>query len=704
MKATPIPFEPAGILFGAAYYAEYQLSDRTEVDLDLMAEAGFTVIRVGESVWATWEPADGEFSLDWLQPVLDGAHARGIGVILGTPTYAVPPWLQKSYPEIAAESATGKRVPWGARQEVDFSHPAFLFHAERIIRAVVSRYADHPAVIGYQVDNEPGLHLVHNRGSFDRFVTRLKRTYGDVETLNREWGLTYWSHRIGDWSELWRPDGNTVPQYDLAWRRYQAALTTEFIEWQASIVRQYSRSDQFVTTCIAYPRPALDDGALAAGLDITAGNAYYGTQDHLALGKELTPIQPWTTTGVWGLFRQADRIYSSKQSRFLVTETNAQSVGAHDQNLPPYPGQLTQATMALISRGAAMVEYWHWHTLHFGTETYWGGVLPHSQRPGRVYREIARIGAALKAIGSNLDGFEPDSDVALLHSVDSKWALEFSAPLHDANNVPDRQSYQHIFDAFYRGVIDAGAQARIFHTEQFVALGAEAAAQAHPVLIAPALYIASDDQLQFLRDYAQAGGHLIIGTRTGYGDHEARARNAVAPAFLDQAAGVWYDEYSNLSSVVRVRHCESEGHGLVLSEGAAATGWADGLIPDGADVLAGYDHPEFGRFPAITSTAFGRGRISYVGTVPNPALSADIVRFAVPEAVAHAWTTTASDAVTIASGTTPDARRTWFIHNWSGQPANLTVPMTVADRVSGEQVGAGTELSLEPWGSRVLGE
>ena len=62
--------------FGAAYYAEYHLQPRLEEDLDLMASGGFNVIRVGESVWSTWEPREGEFHLDWLQPILDGAQAR----------------------------------------------------------------------------------------------------------------------------------------------------------------------------------------------------------------------------------------------------------------------------------------------------------------------------------------------------------------------------------------------------------------------------------------------------------------------------------------------------------------------------------------------------------------------------------------------------------------------------------------------------
>src|SRR5215207_11538994 len=108
---------PAQVLYGVAYYAEYQPYDRLERDLDLMAAADLTVIRVGESVWTTWEPEEGRFDLDWLEPVLDGAQERGIKVILGTPTYAAPPWLSRRYPEIAAETSTGTRMPWGGRQE-----------------------------------------------------------------------------------------------------------------------------------------------------------------------------------------------------------------------------------------------------------------------------------------------------------------------------------------------------------------------------------------------------------------------------------------------------------------------------------------------------------------------------------------------------------------------------------------------------------
>ncbi|MCX7515429.1 beta-galactosidase, partial [Frateuria hangzhouensis] len=93
--------------------------------------------------------------------------------------------------------------------------PAYRFYAERVSRKILTRYADHPAIIGFQVDNEPGNVLPHNDSTFQAFVAWLRRKYGTTSRLNEEWGLVYWSHRIQEWAELWRPDGNLMPQYQL---------------------------------------------------------------------------------------------------------------------------------------------------------------------------------------------------------------------------------------------------------------------------------------------------------------------------------------------------------------------------------------------------------------------------------------------------------------------------------------------------------
>ena len=705
---------PARVLFGAAYYHEYRPpygterpDERLKTDLDLMADAHLSVIRVGESVWSTWEPENGRFDLDWLQPVLDGAHERGISVVLGTPTYAVPPWLARQYPEITGERCTGERIGWGARQEADFTHPAFRFHAERVIRKMVARYADHPAVIGFQVDNEPGNELLHNHGVFERFVDHLRARYGDVETLNREWGLVYWSHRLSTWADLWTPDGNVQPQYDVAWREFQAQQVTEFIGWQADIVREYAGPEQFVTTCISYKRPAVEDDELTDRLDIATGNAYYGMQDDLLL-PDPTPDdhqQGWQTTGVWALYQTADWMFSSRQEPFLVTETNAGSIGMPWDNRPAYDGQWRQAAWALVARGARMIEYWHWHTLHFGAETYWGGILPHTGRPGRTYAELARLGAEFETAGPLVAGLEPDADITIVYSTPSKWLMQKYPPLATPDGEPDPTAYHRIFDPFYRGAFDAGRQVRIVHARQLhdprgerEGLTAEEAVRRHPVLVVPALYVAADSQLDWLAAYAEAGGHLVLGPRTGYADHEARARHEPAPGRLVEAAGVQYDEFSNLAQEVPVE--SASGGPLDLPEGSTATRWADGLTVTDAEVLATYDHPHFGRWPAVTTRRHGSGRVTTIGTVPGRDLARALAAWMAP-ASRSAWQGL-PESVTATTGTSSDGRRVHIVHNWSWEPASVPAPVDLSDALTGTSLPAGTALDLGAWDVRVF--
>jgi len=675
------------IRFGAAYYAEYHRDD-VEADLDLMVEAGFTVIRVGESVWSTWEPEDGVFDLEWLQPVLDGAHRRGIGVVLGTPTYAVPMWLARMYPEIAAETAGRQRVGWGARQEVNFAHAAYRYHAERVIRAVIERHGGHPAVIGYQVDNEPGLRLIHNTDVFQRFTDWLRRRYGTVERLNEEWGLVYWSHRLSRWDDLWQPEGNFQPQYDLAWRRFQAEMVTDFIGWQADIVRDVTGGRGFVTTCISYEQPGVDDARLSARLDVAAGNAYYEMQDSLAHPTDLprsTGPMGWVVRGPWAVSNLADLMYSSKQAPFLVTETNAGSIGYSSVNQSPYDGQWRQMAWLLVARGARMVEYWHWHTLPFGTETHWGGVLPHSGVPGRAYREIARIGAELREVGDAFDEATPDHDIAVLYDSDSKFALGTQGPVPgDGLGHVDPDSYRHMVAAFSRGIFDAKRQQRLVRREQLDGVDPDR----FPVLVVPALYTATDDDLDRLTGYARAGGHLVVGPRTGYGDVEGRARAERAPARLSAAAGAWFEETSSLLEPIPV-----EGQ-----LAGSATTLAEGLVLDGAEALATYAHPHLGRWAAVTTRPVGAGRVTVVGTVPDQELAIALALWLAPSPVGG-WATDAS--VTVASSSTSTGRL-HVVHNWGWAPATAVPDTAVTDLLSGTGYGPGESVPLGPWDVRVL--
>lgn len=691
------------LLFGAAYYHEYQPYERLEADLDLMQAAHFSVIRVGESVWSTWEPEEGAFDLEWLLPVVDGAHARGISVVVGTPSYAVPPWLRYRYPETTADRSTGQPIPYGGRQNADFSHPTYRKLVERLVKRIVARYASHPGVIGWQVDNEPGIELLHNREVFEQFVAELRERYGDVATLNDRWGLTYWSHRIGAWEELWPPDGNTDPPYDLAWRRFQARLTAEFIDWQAGLVRQLARPDQFVTTCLALNRPAVDNVLTMEPLDVTAVNIYYPMQDALAQPQQVDrpALRPtWLgSSGVASLFWHADLSRGVRQEPFLVTETDATSIGEHSVNYPPYDGQLRQAAWALVARGARMIEYWHWHSLHYGNETYWGGVLGHGLEPGRIYEEVARLGEELARMGAALGDLEPSTDVVFLFSPASRWALQFQPPLIvPGTNTPDPESYGRILATFQRGMFEAGLDTGVVQPEQLDAYAA-AFARRHPVMVAPALYVASDELLSWLGRYVEEGGHLVTTFRTGCADDEGRLRADVLPAGLRRVAGIRVDEFSNLAGPLGLKAAGDVG--FDPGEGVA-TGWADSIVAEGATPLAWYDHPHFSRWPAVTTNLVGKGRLTYVGTLPDPALArrlGDWIR--ATSGRADPWLQL-DGSVTAHGAQDGQGRRLRFLFNWSWDPNVVMAPVAVEDLLAGDRYKAGSRIDLGPWDTRIL--
>ena len=219
-----------------------------------------------------------------------------------------------------------------------------------------------------------------------------------------------------------------------------------------------------------------------------------------------------------------------------------------------------------------------------------------------------------------------------------------------------------------------------------------------PVLVVAGLLVANDDLLTWLRDYAAAGGHLVLGPRTAYGDDEGRARTDVKPARLAEAAGVRYQEFFNLTEPLPV---VAETDAMILSEGATATDWIDGLINDGAKVIVGHDHPHFGRFPSVVSTEHGNGRITTVGTLPNPVLASDLVRWLAPTQE-QAWGPL-PESVTVRSATNAAGERIHVVHNWSWTPVQLALPRDMTN-ILAENDARTSDLELGPWDVQVLAE
>lgn len=190
------------LLYGAAYYEEYLPVDRLEKDVEMMKAAGINVVRIAESTWSTCEPQDGVFDFSHVERVLDAMEQAGISVIIGTPTYAVPTWMVKAYPEVLARTKQGQGI-YGARQIMDITNPVYLFYAERVIRKLMEHTAHRSCVIGFQLDNETKYYGTAGKNVQQGFVKYLREKFqDDLDAMNHEFGLDYWSNRINAWEDF----------------------------------------------------------------------------------------------------------------------------------------------------------------------------------------------------------------------------------------------------------------------------------------------------------------------------------------------------------------------------------------------------------------------------------------------------------------------------------------------------------------------
>ena len=238
------------ILYGAAYYHEYAPEERLDKDIQMMKDANLSVVRVGESSWGLFEPREGVFEFEWMDRIIDAMHKAGIKVILGTPTYSIPAWMAEKHPEVLSERINNNKSAYGIRQNMNFYSPTYRFYSERIIRKMMEHYAKHPAIIGYQVDNETEARGVNNHDYFVGFRNYVKDKFGgSIEKMTKEWGMNYWGMNIHTWEEFYTRDGVTNPSYLLEWERWNRKAVADFLNWQIDIVNEYKRADQFVMHC-----------------------------------------------------------------------------------------------------------------------------------------------------------------------------------------------------------------------------------------------------------------------------------------------------------------------------------------------------------------------------------------------------------------------------------------------------------------------
>ncbi|WP_162944965.1 beta-galactosidase [Flavisolibacter nicotianae] len=675
LQQAAAQFQPDRLLFGVAYYDEYMPYERLDKDVQMMKEAGINVVRIAESTWGTLEPQEGVFDFSHIDRVLKAMNDAGIKVIIGTPTYAVPTWLVKKHPDVLAITPRGQNQ-YGARQNMDITNPYFLEAAENVIRKLLAHVKDHPAVIGYQVDNETKSYETSGPNVQKQFVAYMKAKFPSLDSLNKAFGLDYWSNRINNWDDFPSANGSINASLSAEFRKFQRSLVTSYLAWQAKIVREYKKPSQFITQNFDLEwrgysygiQPDVDHFAAAKALDIAGIDIYHPSQNSLT-GTEIS----------FG----GDVARSMKGGQnYLVIETEAQGFA----EWVPFPGQLRLQAFSHLASGANMVSYWHWHSLHNAIETYWKGLLSHDFEPNPTYEEAKTIGADFRRLSPHLLNLKKQNRVAILFSNEALTAFN-SFPIGSENyNTILRPMY----DAFYR--MNVGVDLIDPSTTEL---------EKYKLIVVPALYAAPDSLLRRLNNYVRNGGQAVFTFKSGFSNENVKVRTVRQPGIISEACGVTYSQFTNPGNEVSLKG--NPFH--VGPEQNKVHKWMELLQPTTARVLAWYDHPYWGKYAAITQNNYGKGLATYIGCLTSNEVTEKILENAVKAAGLWGKDQDLKFPVILKSGVNGLGKTVRYYLNYSGQPQTVLYPYKKATKLlSGAALPPQTKLVLPPWGFEIIEE
>ncbi len=662
------------LLYGVAYYDEYMPYERLDKDVQMMKEAGINVVRIAESTWSTEEPQDGVFDFSHVDRVLDAMHKAGIHVIIGTPTYAVPTWLVRKYPDVLAITDRGPNR-YGVRQNMDITNKHFLFYAERIIRKMLEHIKDHPAIIGYQIDNETKAYSTAGPDVQKQFVDYMKTKFVTLDSINRAFGLDYWSNRINAWEDFPSMAGSINASQNAEFAKFQRKLVTDYLMWQANIVREYKKPDQFITQNFDFGwrgftygiQPEVDHFAAAKALDIAGVDIYHPSQDALT-GTEIS----------FG----GDVARSMKAGKnYLLMETEAQGF----PQWTPYPGQLRLQAFSHLASGANMVEYWHWHSIHNSAETYWKGVLSHDLEPNEIYKEVKTIGKDFERLSPDLINLKKKNEVAILFSNEALTAYNAFKPAGEDYNDILRRTY----DALYR--MNVGVDF-VDPTSNNI--------ENYKLIVVPALYAAPDSLLERLNRFVKNGGHIVYTFKSGFSNQNVKVRTSKQPGIIGEACGIYYDEFTIPQNV----SLKNDPFG-VGNAGNRVNYWMELITPTTANVLAYYDHPVWGKYAAVTQNKFGKGLATYIGFLPTTELMGKMMEDVVKKAAVWGDAQKLTFPIITKTGINDKGKTIHYLFNYAAKSTIVNYPFgNGRELLSGQAIVKNSTVELEPWGLKIIEE
>ncbi|MFI6876409.1 beta-galactosidase [Streptomyces sp. NPDC050400] len=586
----------ARLAFGGDYNPEQWPESVWHEDVRLMREAGVTTVSVGIFSWALLEPAPGTYDFGWLDRIVDLLHENGIAVDLGTPTVAPPKWFYDQHPDALPVTEGGTRLAFGSRGAICHSNQAYRDASTRITEQLARRYGKHPAVVMWHVHNEYGVPVsaCYCENCAAHFRRWLAATYDTVENVNHAWGTAFWGQRYGSFEEIDPPRltptvGN--PAQKLDHKRFADATMRENFVRERDVLHRLAPGIPVTTNFMTALSQcdSVDYWAWGREVDIVTNDHYLitdGRRTHvnLAMAADLTRSvaggDPW-----------------------LLLEHSTSGVNWQARNPAKAPGQMARNSLGHVARGSEGAMFFQWRQSRRGAEKFHSSMLPHAGTDSRVWREVCELGASIGEL-ADIEGTRTVADVAVLWDWQSWWAQSLEWRPSEDHDARERA------DSYYEALYDRHLTVDFAHPE--------ADLSAYPMVVVPALYLATEAAALNLREYVENGGTLVVSYFSGIVDEHDAVHEGPYPGAFRDVLGLTVEEFSPLLAGETVR--------LSGPDGAEVTGdvWTEFVVPRGAETVWTYaDGLAAGR-PAVTRHRFGAGTAWYVST-RLPAAALDVI-------------------------------------------------------------------------------
>ncbi len=649
------------LYLGTAWYPEQWPESRMEADLALMEKAGIRFCRIGEFAWSKMEPKEGVYDLDWVEHAVRAAEKHHIAIVLGTPSAAPPAWLTQTYPETLRVEEDGRRAEHGNRQQFNWANPKYRQLARAMAEQMAKRFGHDPNVIGWQIDNEYASES-YDPATKKMFQDWVKARYGTLENLNDKWTTAYWSETYQNWDQIPIETQYGNPGLLLSWKRFVSDEWRSYQKNQLEVIRANADKRQFITTNMMGWFDAYDHYTVSQDLDMASWDDYVGTG-------HLNPVSN-------GAAHDLTRGFLRKN--FWVMETQPGFVNWSPDNNALDKGEVRAMAWHDIGHGADAVSYWQWRSDLNGQEEYHGTLLGADGTPVPLYSEVSQLGAEFAKAGAALKDTHVESDVAVLQSYDSRWAINWQR--HNKEWDPKENII-----AYY------GAVRELAHSVDIVSPKVDLSR--YKLVVAPGLNVISDEIAKNLIGYVKGGGHLVLGQRSGMKDDDNGLTPERQPGPLAELLGGRVEQYYALKDAVPVSGEWGSGETKMWAEQLSVKDPATKVL-----MTYGKSNGWLDGQPAAITRKVGKGSITYIGADLNEEQMKGAAKWMMADAGVAPVTGVMPKGVDLyeRKGAGKDV---WILINFGEQAQTVEVPAGFADVLKG---GAARSVTLGRFDVEVL--